>query len=346
MNQLEFAFEPSGWELALNGLRRGSSFSASRFLTLLEDLTEEEVESAFSDLDEKEIELNIADLPKWESAGETAVRLRMEKQLVDTKELPGGLPEGDALRIFLEEIASIPACGDAELLAEKYLAGDDNAARLLNNVLLGRAIEAAYALAGQGVLLVDLIQEGSLGLWQAILNYQGGDIYDHCDRAVRRTLAKTLVLQARENGVGHKMRKAMEDYQTADKRLLTQLGRNPTMEEVAQALNMTMDEASAVEEMLESARMLHRAEAATQPKQEEQEDDQAVEDTAYFHMRQRIEELLDTLDKRDAMLLSMRFGLDGGLPMSPEETGRKLGLTPKEVIEKEAAALTRLRQQG
>ena len=82
-----------------------------------------------------------------------------------------------------------------------------------------------------------------------------------------------------------------------------------------------------------------------EPEEDPQEQEQAVEDTAYFQMRQRIGELLSVLPAEDAELLTLRFGLEGGMPLTPEETGRKLGLTPQEVVMKEANALAKLRQQ-
>jgi RNA polymerase primary sigma factor len=69
-----------------------------------------------------------------------------------------------------------------------------------------------------------------------------------------------------------------------------------------------------------------------------------VEDTAYFQMRQRIEDLLSNLDDRFAKLLTMRFGLDGKPPMTPEQAGQRMGMTPEEVVTAEAAALTKLRE--
>ena len=82
------------------------------------------------------------------------------------------------------------------------------------------------------------------------------------------------------------------------------------------------------------------------PKKEEpQEEDQAVENTAYFQMRQRITELLSVLPEDAAKILTLRFGLEGGLPLSPEETGRKLGMTAQEVLAAESAALAKLRQE-
>ena len=70
-----------------------------------------------------------------------------------------------------------------------------------------------------------------------------------------------------------------------------------------------------------------------------------MEDTAYFQSRQRIMEMLSGLDELDARILSMRFGLEGGLPLNPQDTGNKLGLTPEEVVTREAKALAKLRSE-
>ena len=90
--------------------------------------------------------------------------------------------------------------------------------------------------------------------------------------------------------------------------------------------------------------MIHRAKTADKPKEPEIEDEQHVEDTAYFQMRQRIAELLENVDADEAKLLTLRFGLEGGQPLSPEETGKQLGLTAEEVVTKEAAALMKMRK--
>ena len=156
-------------------------------------------------------------------------------------------------------------------------------------------------------------------------------------------MARLITLQARDRGVGQKMRQALEDYKAVDERLLCELGRNATNEEIAEELHMSAEETARVKNMLDSARLVNRAKADNEPEEEATEDEQHVEDTALFQMRQRISELLSVLGDADAALLTMRFGLEGGLPLSPEETGRKLGLTPEEVVAREAAALARLR---
>lgn len=342
---MEFEFEIPDWQNSLDGLNRGSSLSASRFLALMEPEREEALEEALDLLEEKDILLDISDLPVITPSGETALRLRREKQLVQEKKLPQGLDENDPLRLYLEEIASTPACGDPELLAERCREGDERAMEQLTALKLSRVVELAFDLAGQGVLLMDLIQEGSLGLWQAVLNCPKADFEKYCDRCIQRGLHKAVVLQARAAGVGQKLRRALEDYRSVDERLLTDLGRNPTLEEIAAQLHMTLQETETVAQMLEAARTVNRAKAETQEPEETPEDHQAVEDTAYFQMRQRISELLSILDEQEAKLLTLRFGLEGGLPLSPEETGAKLGLTPGEVIAAEAAALSKLREK-
>ena len=340
---MDFTFEESAWEESLSVLRKGSSLSAAQFLALMESESEEAVEDALQWLEDMDILLDISDLPAITGSGETALRLRREKQLVTEGKLPQGLDENDPLRLYLDELAATPANGDVRLLAEQSHQGDEKAMTKLTNLQLSRVVELSFELAGRGVLLMDLIQEGSLGLWQAILSWQDGDFEVYCDRCIRRCLAKTVTLQARAGGVGQKMRQAVEDYRAVDERLLTDLGRNPTLEEIAAELHMTLEEAELVAQMLENARAVSRVKAQREEKEETAEDQMAVEDTAYFQMRQRITELLSILDEKDAKLLTLRFGLEGGLPLSPAETGRKLGLTPEEVVAAEAAALSKLR---
>ncbi len=108
---------------------------------------------------------------------------------------------------------------------------------------------------------------------------------------------------------------------------------------------MTVDEAATVKNMLENARLMAQAKKVPEPEEESEEEDQAVENTALFQMRQRISDLLSGLGEADTRLLTLRFGLEGGQPMSPEEAGRRLGLTPEEVVAREAAALMKLRNQ-
>ena len=107
---------------------------------------------------------------------------------------------------------------------------------------------------------------------------------------------------------------------------------------------MRPEEAATVKDMLDNARTLAQATKPEEPEEDQEAEEQAVEDTAYFQMRQRISDLLSGLEETDVKLLTLRFGLEGGKPLSPEETGRQLGLTPEEVVAREGAALAKLRK--
>lgn len=346
MNDLDFSFERSPWELELSRLPAGGQMDAVHFLTMMESEPEEALEEALELLEQKQCLLNIDGLTGILGSGELALRLRQEKELVDDQRLPQGLEENDPLRLYLEELAGLPAFGDVQLLAGEYLDGNEKVIQQLTNLMLHRVVQIAMELAGRGVLLMDLIQEGGLALWQGILSYAGGDFEAHCEGFIRRTMHKALVLQARDFGVGQRMRQAMEDYRAVDERLLSDLGRNPTVEEIAQELHMSVQETVQVADMLENARRMKRARQEPEPEEEELAQTQAVEDTAYFQMRQRIEELLSGLDELDARLLTLRYGLEAGLPQSAEEVGKRLNMTPAEVTAREAAALARLRNEG
>ena len=340
----EFEFDRPAWEPVLENIEIGGSFPAVQFLTLMEGEEEWAVEDALRYLEERDVLLDVTDLPKPHGIGEAAVRLRREEQLVQSGDLLRNLEETDPLRLYLEELAQVPACGDVEVLSQRLLEGDKSVTQALTDLMLSRVVELSCEMTGRGVLLLDLIQEGSLGLWQAILNYAGGDLQAQCDRHIRWDLARAVTMQARAGGVGQKLRACMEDYRAVDERLLSELGRNPTLEEIAEAMHISAEEAATVAKNLEAARILAQAKQPAQSQEEDPEDQQAVEDTAYFQMRQRIADLLSELNDQQKTLLTLRFGLEGGKPMTPEQAGARLGLTAEEVVKMETIALAKLRE--
>lgn len=341
---VEVTFEPPAYELLLTSLEEGEILSAARLLTVLDGESEEALEDVFAVLLQKHIFVDISDIPRYSADSDAALRLRREEQLAKQGTLPESLEQTDPLRLYLEEIAQVPACGDIHVLA-KHLAEDETVPGAIMNLYLRRIVELAFTYTGQGVLLMDLIQEGSMGLWESLCDYKTGDITQFCDDMIRWYMTKAVVVQAHAAGVGQKLRQAVEDYRSVDEKLLAELGRSPTMEEIAEALHLSVNETEMAAQILQTARALQHAKKP-EPEQLEQEEDQAVEDTAYFQMRQRIADLLSDLSERDRELLSLRYGLEGGLPMSSQEVGVRLGMTPEEVNAAESAALAKLRQQN
>lgn len=345
MNDLEFSFEPDPWEIFRMSLTMGDTVSSSQLLTLLEEEDGQALEDALQDLETACVNLDISDLPKNGGTGETAVRLKQETQLVQEGMHPEALEPNDPLRLYLEEVAAVPVCGDEQLLAE-CCARDGSAAEKLTNLGLSRVIELAQEYVGYGVLLMDLIQEGSLGLWNGILNFDGGSFETVRDHWIGQYMARAVIRQARASGLGQKMRQAVEDYRMVDERLLSELGRNPTLDEIAEAMHMTVSEIEAVRKFLENARMVGKAHEVKEPEEESPEDTQAVEDTAYYQTRERVDSLMSGISELESKVVTLRYGLDGRAPQTAAEVGRKLNLTVSEVVELETAALTKMRQSG
>lgn len=342
---MDFQFEQSPWEAYLSACHTGTTVSAWNLLSLLENEDDGSVEDAFHTLAEKNISVDLSSIPRTIPDGQIAQRLRQEREYVQNGLKVSDMETNDPLRLYLEELAVIPASGDERLLAQQLLDGDENASERLTNLGLSRVVEMAKEYAGWNVLLLDLIQEGSIGLWEAIGSFRGGDYPSHRDQMIGLALAKAILLQARSNGISQKIRQVLQDYRSTDERLLTELGRNPSLEEIAEGMKVSREEAEYIKKMLDDALLLSQAEALTKPKEESPEDDMAVEDTAYFQMRQRIGELLSVLSDEDAKILTLRFGLEKGKPMRADEVGRLLNLTAGEVSRREAAALSKLRTE-
>ena len=341
----DFVFEQAPWEAYLRSCKNGSVISGWNLISMLEDEEDDAVEDAFSILTVKKLQLNLSGLPQMSAGSNTAQRLQQEREYVTGGLKTALMEETDPLRLYLEEIAAAPACGDEKLLAEQLSSGDQRAAQRLTELGLSRVVEIAAEYAGQAVLLLDLIQEGNIGLWEAISGYRGGDYAAQRDEAIRSSVLKAIVLQARSNGISQKMKKALQDYRAADQHLLTKLGRNPGLEEIAQEMHISLEQAQTIEKTMADILLLQKAEKLAAPKEETAEDELPVEDTAYFQMRQRISEMLSVLDEQEARILTMRFGLEKGLPMSTEEVAKALGITTAAVTACETAALSKLRAE-
>ena len=213
-NMIDVTFDDNEIERLFGPLNPGQMLSAVAFLAAMEGAEEEDLEDAFAQLEEKDVRLDIADLPKATGDSEAALRLRQEEQLAQTDRLLQELEPSDPLRLYLEELAQIPCCGDTALLsgqlAEANQQGKENCLQeQILNLSLHRVVELACRHTGYGVLLLDLIQEGSMGLWQGMARYQGGDFESFRDAQICRAMAKVIVMQARASGLGQKMRQAM-----------------------------------------------------------------------------------------------------------------------------------------
>lgn len=350
MSELEFTFEESPLDALLKDIQPGMSVSAAQLLTAAEAESEEALQEALDQLEELGVLPDLQGLEISAMGEASKERLSLEESFIKAGMPLNMLEETDPLRLYLEELAAIPVCGDMRLLAEdvsrlnKAGKEPENAHTALAEMCLSRVVELAGQYAGRGVLLLDLIQEGSMGLWQAAESFDGsGESFaSYRDHRVSFSMVRQILLQAKATGVGQMLRQAMEDYRSVDEKLLAELGRNPEPEELAEALHLSLSQTLLLTQLVDNTRQMQRT---TQPEPEQlpQEEDQAVEDTAYFQMRQRISELLSQLTPEDAQLITLRYGLEGGLPMKPQQVAAKLGIPADEVVKREAAALSKLR---
>ena len=341
---LEFTFEENALQAFLQTIVPGTAVQAETLLGLADQAGREDLEEALAFLEDAHIRIDVGNLTV--EAGASVNRLKMEENLVKQQDMTAGLEENDPLRLYLEEIAATPATGDITLLAEEYLAGKKESAAMLTNLCLSRVIAISREMTGKGVLLLDLIQEGSLGLWQSIGTYSGGDFESHADWYIRQYMAGAVLLQAADSGLGAKLRQGMEDYRDVDQKLLAELGRNPTLEEIAESLHMTLTQAQTVESMVMSARLVASAHQLPEEKEEDPEDSQAVEDTAYFQSRQRIFEMLSGLTEQEKRLITLRYGLEDGKPLTTQQVAELLKISPEEALSLEAGALAKMRKEG
>lgn len=330
---LELEWQEPGWRRMMESLPRGSVIPVERFFAMLGSVDEDEAREAALTLEARGVGLDVSRLPQC-SGGAAAQRLARESELVRRGGIPGALDPGDPLRLYWQELEGLPRLDEASAQA---LAGQGAEPNRLTEGLLWLVPQEAVNFAGRGVLLLDLMQEGAMGLLRA-LEVPGEDLVESARWHVREAMARAVTLQYLASGEADRLLASLRAYQQADRRLLERLGRNPGPEELAQELGKPVSEIRALEKMVRDAAAAARRTPAPETAPEQ------VEDTAYFRLRARVEELLSSLEPVDREILKRRFGLEGAPAMGQEEAARALGLPLEELTRREAAAMRALRQ--
>lgn len=336
--ELEFDWQERDWHGVFGSIPRGSVIPAQRFFAILGTVDESEAMDAALTLEDRGVGLDVSALPRW-GKGAAAQRLNREYELVRAGALPGGLEPDDPLRLYLLELERQPKLDE---VTARQLVEEDSDPNRLTEGLLWLAVQEAAAFAGQGVLLLDLLQEGALGLMSAVETVHE-DILETVRWHIRQAMARTVAIAYMVSGEAERLLASMRAYQQADRRLLERLGRNPGPEELAQELGKTVTETLTIAQMVRDAARATKVQP--QPEKTGEEPQESVEDSAYFQLRSRVEELLSTLDETDRRLLTLRFGLEGGRPQTQEEAALSLGLPLEELQRRELAAMAHLRKQ-
>ena len=264
-----------------------------------------------------------------------------------------GVNIDDPVRMYLREIGKIPLLSyDKELeLAKRILEGDEEAKQELAEANLRLVVSIAKKYVGRGMLFLDLIQEGNMGLIKAVEKFdytKGFKFSTYATWWIRQAITRAIADQARTIRIPVHMVETINRLIRTSRHLLQQLGREPTPEEIAKEMDMS------VEKVMEIQKIAQDPVSLETPIGEEDdshlgdfiqdEDSPAPQDAAsYTLLREQLEEVMKTLTPREAKVLRLRFGLDDGKARTLEEVGKEFDVTRERIRQIEAKALRKLR---
>lgn len=259
----------------------------------------------------------------------------------------------DPVRMYLKEIGRIPLLSSEEEieLAKRMEEGDEEAKKKFSEANLRLTVSIAKRYSGRGMQFLDLIQEGNLGLIKAVEKFDYRKGYKFSTYAtwwIRQSITRAIADQARTIRIPVHMVETMNRVNRTSRRLLQEYGREPTPEEIAEAMNLP------VERVLEISKISQEPVSLETPIGEEEDShlgdfiqDEHIpvpaDEAAHTLLREQLEKVMDTLSEREQKVLALRFGLEDGKPHTLEEVGREFQVTRERIRQIEAKALRKLR---
>ena len=276
----------------------------------------------------------------------------MEIEEIDLS-LPKGISIDDPVRMYLKEIGKIPLLKPHEEveLARRMHEGDELAKQRLVEANLRLVVSIAKRYVGRGMLFLDLIQEGNLGLIKAVEKFdyvKGFKFSTYATWWIRQAITRAIADQARTIRIPVHMVETINKLIRVSRQLLQELGRDPKPEEIAKEMDMTEDKVREIMKIAQDPVSLET------PIGEEEDshlgdfipDDDApapAEAAAYSLLKEQIEDVLGSLNEREQKVLKLRFGLEDGRARTLEEVGKEFDVTRERIRQIEAKALRKLR---
>jgi len=286
---------------------------------------------------------------------ETETEDEGEPESIENEDIfvPDGIEIDDPVRMYLKEIGRVPlleAWQEIEL-AERIEQGDEEAKKQLVEANLRLVVSIAKRYVGRGMLFLDLIQEGNLGLMKAVEKFdyrKGFKFSTYATWWIRQAITRAIADQARTIRIPVHMVETINKLSRVQRNLLQTLGREPTPFEVAQEMDIPVDR------VIEIMKVAQEPVSLETPIGEEDdshlgdfitdEDAESPEESASFVLlREHLDGILNTLTDREEKVLRLRFGLDDGRQRTLEEVGQEFGVTRERIRQIEAKALRKLR---
>ena len=317
----------------------------------LEDTDAEDIDKVFDAFEDLGVDLLSEDLdePDLEDLQDVE-EIKLDDIDITNVE---GVSVDDPVRMYLREIGKIPLLTyDEELeLAKRILEGDEEAKQKLAESNLRLVVSIAKKYVGRGMLFLDLIQEGNMGLIKAVEKFdynKGFKFSTYATWWIRQAITRAIADQARTIRIPVHMVETINKLIRTSRHLLQQLGREPTPEEIAKEMEVP------VEKVMEIQKIAQDPVSLETPIGEEddshlgdfiQDDDSPApqDSAAYTLLKEQLEEVMNTLTPREAKVLKLRFGLEDGKARTLEEVGKEFQVTRGRIRQIEAKALRKLR---
>ncbi|OPY57748.1 MAG: RNA polymerase sigma factor SigA [Pelotomaculum sp. PtaU1.Bin035] len=315
------------------------------------DFTPEQMEEIYDKLAGMGVEI-VECTAEMEPLDGSAMEPPPEEVGVDLS-VPEGVGIDDPVRMYLKEIGRVPLLNSEEEveLALRMENGDEEAKRRLAEANLRLVVSIAKRYVGRGMLFLDLIQEGNLGLIKAVEKFdyrKGFKFSTYATWWIRQAITRAIADQARTIRIPVHMVETINKLIRVSRQLLQELGREPNPEEIAKEMNISEEK---VREIIKIAQEPVSLETPIGEEEDSHlgdfiEDHEArapAEEASFTLLREQLNEVLKTLTDREQRVLRLRFGLDDGRARTLEEVGQKFGVTRERIRQIEAKTLRKLR---
>ncbi|MDB4893893.1 MAG: rpoD [Firmicutes bacterium] len=304
--------------------------------------------------DEEDVPAGLGEETETETETNTATE---KEEVEDEVELDLSVPEGiaidDPVRMYLKEIGRVPllSAEDEVQLAGRIEQGDEEAKRRLAEANLRLVVSIAKRYVGRGMLFLDLIQEGNLGLIKAVEKFdyrKGFKFSTYATWWIRQAITRAIADQARTIRIPVHMVETINKLVRVTRQLVQELGREPAPEEIAAQMEISLERVREIQKISQEPVSLETPIGEEEDSHlgdfiEDQDAPAPAEAASFRLLKEQLEEVLETLTPREEKVLRLRFGLDDGRARTLEEVGHVFGVTRERIRQIEAKALRKLR---